>query len=253
MNVEFAGILGSIQNAESGNTSLIVSHEDTNVLVDVSGSPIQNLAIAGVSRLFLDAVVITHPHVDHLYALPSLIHNLWLLGRSDALRVVGNSETLQVAKRLCDVFELEKKKNMFPLDWVPADSPWNTIKLPGFDINLFPVLHGVSTQGCSFTKEGKTIVYMADCRPMETYPEGIYYPSLLIHEAGGTAIEEPGLNSRGHSSARQAATVAKSLCCDKLILCHLPPSMESQATILSEARSIFPHASIPKLFHPYEV
>jgi len=251
--IRFTGTLGSIQSAESGNVSIIVSHEDNNVLVDVSGSPVQNLALAGISPLSLDLVVITHSHVDHTYALPSLVHNLWLLGRSNALRIVGNSETLQVAKDLCDVFGLEKKKGMFPIYWIGTDSQWDTIHCQSLDIDLFRVQHGVPTCGCRFISGDKTVVYMADCCPAETYPEELYGASVLIHEAGGTAIDEPGLVSRGHSSGRQAAMVARSLGCESLMLCHLPPDEQCQQMILSEAREVFPNTLIPKLFHPYEV
>jgi len=40
-------------------------------------------------------VLITHTHIDHIYALPSLLHQLWLMDRREPLVVLGNQVTIQ--------------------------------------------------------------------------------------------------------------------------------------------------------------
>lgn len=253
MKVQFLGITGSIQHASSGNISLVISHKETKVLVDVSGSPVQNLALCSVNPLELTHLLITHSHVDHLYGLPSLVHQLWLLGRTDELIILGNKATLRTAQELCGVFSLEEKQGMFALRWIVLDEVMQSIECSSMRIHLFPVSHGIPTFGCLFTSEEGSIAHLADTAPMKQYPPLLQNPSLLIHEAGGLDNEREMLNSKGHSSALQAAKVAASLHAEKLFLCHLPALESMYPAMLSEARTQFPQTSIPEIFTSYEI
>lgn len=61
----FLGANGSIQERDSGNTSLLFSDGTSAILVDAS----VNLYAAIEAQI--DAVVLTHEHIDHML---SLIH-----------------------------------------------------------------------------------------------------------------------------------------------------------------------------------
>ena len=71
---------------------------------------------------------------------------------------------------------------------------------------------------------------------------------VLLHEAwigepAGPDAESAGLN--GHSSAEDAALVAKEAEVGELLLCHLPPADEDRyAGMLARARTIFPRTEI---------
>lgn len=253
MQVHFLGVAGSIQGARSGNVSLLVSHSDTKVLIDVSGSPVQALSLCNVDPLGLTHLLLTHSHVDHLYGLPSLVHQLWLLGRTEELAVMGNGETIKRARALCEVFSLEGKNGMFPLIWTAFDEVEQAIPCNSMELHLFPVSHGVPTLGCLFSSAQGSIAYLADTAPMESYPQNLDNPSLLIHEAGGLDSSRDVLNSKGHSSALQAARAGADLQAERLFLCHLPENQELYAPMLTEARSLFPHTSIPEVFRSYEI
>jgi ribonuclease Z len=253
MKLQFLGILGSVQAEDSGNVSLVITGGGSSVLVDVSGSPAQLLLRAGVDPLCLDAVFLSHTHTDHLYGLPSLIHNLWLLKRERPLPVYANRETLDRARALCAVFELEAKKGMFPLQWREAEASVSANDFSseaGLHSQAFRVRHGVPTLGFIFAAQGKKIVYTCDTMPMEEYPAAAAGPDMLIHEAGGTEDNREKLLAGGHSSGADAARAAKSLGANRLFLCHLPPEKENRAAILAEARSIFHAAEIPERFVP---
>jgi ribonuclease Z len=256
MDVRFLGVNGSIQSAGSGNVSLVVSHLDSHVLVDTSGAVVQALWLAGVDPLTIDTVVLTHAHIDHIYALPSLLHNLWLLKRERPLTILANQKTLEIARNLCSVFAIEQKRLMFPIDWRLAAEGWQLHRLGALSFGLFPVNHGIPTIGCVFSIDsGKLskIVYLADGMPMETYPVEVMGADLLIHEAGGTVAQEASLTSRGHSTALQAALVAERLSAERMLLCHLCPQESRWDEMLQEARRYFPQVEIPKLFVPYGV
>lgn len=253
MRVQFLGITGSIQHAHSGNVSLLISHAGTKILVDISGSPVQNLALCEVDPLDVTHLLLTHSHVDHLYGLPSLLHQLWLMGRTSEFVIMGNHVTIKKARQLCAVFSLEEKKGMFPLVWKNLDEEIQFVQCKSLGLDLFPVTHGIPTFGCLFTSEQGTIAYLADTAPMKEYPPMIQNPSLLIHEAGGVDSERETLNGKGHSSALQAAKVAEYLHAERLFLCHLPEQENIYPDMLAEARHVFPLTDIPEVFQVFEV
>lgn len=254
MKVFFLGSQGSLQSEQSGNVSLIVTDNRSMIMVDVNGAPAQLIRQAGYDPVSLDVLVLTHSHIDHLYALPSLLHNLWLLKRTKVLRIIANSQTISIAKLLCSVFELDKKPKMFPIEWSNGETSQEFGPYGSLSVRLFPVEHGVPTCGVMCTDGISRLVYSADTRPLsnDSFPDFIDTPDILVHEAGGIAQDEGPLYDSGHCSGRQAAFCAMILHSKRLILCHLPLSKEKQEAILTEASSIFPHTELPVLFAPYD-
>ena len=110
MNVYLLGYTGSMQRRGVSNTSLAITAKGQTLLVDLSGSPIQALKEADIHPATITGVLLTHIHIDHIYALPSLLHQLWLGGRTEPLVLIGNGPTVAFAKKLVDLFELERKK-----------------------------------------------------------------------------------------------------------------------------------------------
>lgn len=106
LNFMFLGTNGSMQGDE-GNTSLLFKGSRGTVLVDAS---------CGLGRAVaadVDAVILTHEHIDHVYGLPSLIHQLWLSGRRRALDICVPAGMEEFVHRFLEVFSLQEKKNMF--------------------------------------------------------------------------------------------------------------------------------------------
>ena len=84
-----------------------------------------------------------------MYALPSLIHNLWLMKRDKPLSIISNPFTLERAKELCSCFSLLSKENLFQIDWI-------TDTLGG--IELFPVAHSTPTSGVKISSYRSYII-----------------------------------------------------------------------------------------------
>ena len=97
LNFMFLGTNGSMQGDE-GNTSLLFKGSRGTVLVDAS---------CGLGRAVaadVDAVILTHEHIDHVYGLPSLIHQLWLSGRRRALDICVPAGMEEFVHRFLEVF-----------------------------------------------------------------------------------------------------------------------------------------------------
>jgi len=254
MKVIFYGTAGAVQSAEDVNVSFVVVGEKGSVLVDASGNPAQALLKSGITAAALDALVLTHAHPDHLYALPSLIHNLWLMKRSRPLTILCNSATETRAKKLIDVFSLFSRKEMFPFEWIPMDE--GTFDgIPGLRVSLFPVNHPVPASGVKIEIAASALVYSADTGPCERLVEAAAGANALIHEATGGSRSETALNADGHSSGRQAGMCAQIAGVDVLFLCHFDyASSHPIAEIEQEARTAFSgRVIVPECFKAYKI
>jgi ribonuclease Z len=71
---------------------------------------------------------------------------------------------------------------------------------------------------------------------------------ILIHEATYESSFEELAFSYGHTTARQAASIALNAHVESLYLIHLSPRYLTSRSILDEARSIFPNSYVPTDF-----
>lgn len=241
MKTSILGFSCGIDSIDSANTSLLVSSETTSILVDVSGSPRMELLKAGADPLSLDAILITHAHIDHVYAFPSLLHSLWLLGRKKALVIGGNERAISTCKHMFDFFGLDRK--------VQFDIIWQELPVPrigDIQIDTFSLFHRptMPVNGFTFSCEGEKISYFPDSVATKPYPDSAYDSNVIIHESAGLECDRDTINS-SHTTALQAAQLAKDLRGGKLILVHLPESQITRVEMLNEARSVFPNTILP--------
>ena len=244
MDINILGRNGSLQDGLSGNTSILVDCGNLSVLVDCSA----NLQEA-VAKRNLRAVILTHGHVDHLYGFPSLVHQLWLSGRKEALQVYAKMETQRILSSLLDAFCLREKKGMFDIVFHSASS----FQIDDLNVELFDTDHAPGSIGMVFIRDGKKVVYTSDTRPIAEPDQVIMNADLLITEASGLSEKKDELVKKGHQGGLEAAALALATKAGKLVLVHLPCGDDACRAIESQARELFAcsFAAVP-LTH-YEV
>ncbi len=244
MDITILGRNGSLQDRLSGNTSLLVDCGNVSVLVDCSS----NLQEA-VEKENLQAVVVTHGHVDHLYGFPSLIHQLWLKGRKEALDVYARPEVQKILASLLDAFLLREKKGMFDIVFHSTSS----FSIDDLKVELFDTDHAPGSIGMVFIRDGKKVAYTSDTRPIAAPDQVLMDADLLITEASGLSDKKDDLVKKGHQGGLEAAALALASRARKLVLVHLPCSDSARDAIQSQAREVFAcsFAAVP-LAH-YEV
>lgn len=242
-SVEFLGRCGSIQDASASNTSIILRGNEGSVLIDVSG----NLPEA-VGDGSLKALILTHEHIDHIYALPSLLHQLWLSGRSEKLMIAASKPVLELASEMIDLFSIRKKKGIFEISMAEL----KPFSIAGIDISPFKTDHTSDSYGIIAACDGRTLIYTSDTRPIHDY--GILKSAdVLISETSGLHSDEEVLIRKGHQSGVDAASLAIALNAERLYIVHLPADDKKKLSILEEARSVFPATEIPELLRKYEI
>ena len=194
LNFMFLGTNGSMQGDE-GNTSLLFKGSRGTVLVDAS---------CGLGRAVaadVDAVILTHEHIDHVYGLPSLIHQLWLSGRRRALDICVPAGMEEFVHRFLEVFSLQEKKNMFDF----RIRTGRQFSVGSMEITLFSTEHTETSVGLVVREGEDRVVYTSDTRPIREILPCMAGAQVLIHEASGCEAEEEILWKKGHSSGADAA------------------------------------------------
>ncbi len=96
------------------------------------------------------------------------------------------------------------------------------------------------------TRPGRSIVYSGDSAPSDAIRKLSSRATLLIHEATTASDLEREANEWGHSSARQAATLAREAEVQRLFLTHFSSRYKDLVPLEVEARTIFPEAYAAK-------
>ena len=226
MPFQFFGSSGAIPSRDRDNTALAFYSKDEVVLVDCSGSPYQKVLRAGLDPMRVSSLIVTHRHVDHVYGLPSLVHNLGLAGRRAPLHVYALAETMKILRGFLDLFPLEEKTPYrIELHEVPAKEGHEVLRAKGFRVLSTPVKHGPPNIGLRVEfdspAERGTVVYSSDTSPCPSLFALARGADLLIHEATFMHSDAARAASDGHTTAYQAGEVASRAGAKRLLLCHL--------------------------------
>ncbi|MBN1678348.1 MAG: ribonuclease Z [Candidatus Thermoplasmatota archaeon] len=102
-------------------------------------------------------------------------------------------------------------------------------------------------------RAGRKVVYSGDTRPSPRIVELARDADVLIHDCTLDSSHSTLAADFGHSTAAEAATVAKEASVGMLFLVHLSPRYESHEVVEEEARSIFMNSKVAEDLSEYVV
>ena len=109
----------------------------------------------------------------------------------------------------------------------------------------FVTPEGTVVPNSRLTKEAdpsRSYAYCSDTRPCPEICEYLKDIDMLYHEATFAESEKERAMVTHHSTAREAAEIAKQSGVKKLVMGHFSSRYENETQLLNEAREIFPHS-----------
>ena len=291
LSIFFAGTAGSVPTPRRGLPSILVRRGGDRILFDC-GEGTQRQLVSSVGLSDLTEIYLTHFHADHWLGLPGMLKTFDLRGRDKPLTVHGPpglEALLTLGMRLAgrvgfelSVVELSAGdvlvRDGYRIAPVPVSHRGTAFayvlfedERPGeFDpeaavrLGLVPgpefgqVQRGETIRGVAPhqvlgpSRSGRKLVYSGDTRPCEALRIAAHRADVLVHEATFAEEERQRAAENGHSTAVQAATIAREAEVTLLALTHI--SMRHPVRQLrDEARAVFPATVVPRDFDTIEV
>ncbi len=217
-------VLGSawaLSSATRDNTFLLFDTPRGGLLIDCAGSPFHKLLKAGGDPGKLRGVIVTHAHPDHIYGLPSLVHELWLWGREEPFYIYANVRSQRAARTLIGLFDLWDKPLPLELVPIPQEESFLLMENDEYTIHTTPVRHLGPTNAVRITPKisKRVFTYSSDTRPCEELVALAKGTDLLFLEC---TAEEP---HKVHLTPEQAGEIAQEARAKELVLVHYLESM----------------------------
>lgn len=260
MPFQFFGTSAAVPSHDRDNTALAFYSADEIVLADCSGSPYQKILKAGLDPMRVSSLIITHRHVDHVYGIPSLAHNMGLAGRRAPIRVYALPETMRTIRGFMELFPLEEKMPyQIELHDISGKEGYEVLRGKGFKVLSTPVKHGAASIGLRVDwdspGERGAVVYSSDTSPCPAVITLARGADILIHEATFLHSEAPLATADGHTTGYQAGEVARQAGVKRLILCHFGAGLYNRMDELrlEAMRAFGGPVEIPDEFREYRL
>jgi len=291
LSLFFAGTAGSVPTARRGMPAVLLRRGGDRLLFDC-GEGTQRQLLRSVGLADVQAVFLTHLHLDHWLGLPGMLKSFELRDREAPLAVYGPPGTVELLRSMRLVYG----RLRFPFEVVDLEAG-DGVEFDGFEINAFNVRHRGRAFGYVIVEDprpgrfdaelamrlgvpfgpdfgrlqrgevvngvrpeqvvgperaGRRLVLSGDTAPCEMLRVAADRADVLVHEATFADEERERAAQTGHSTARQAAEIALEADVRLLALTHVS-TRYGGGEIRDEARAIFERTEVPRDFDEIDV
>ena len=287
----FAGTAGSVPTARRGLPALLLRAGGERILFDC-GEGTQQQLLRSVGLPDVGAIFITHFHLDHWLGLIGMVKTFDLRGRDRPLTIHGPPGLRQLFAGLrpiigrtgypLELVDLEPHAEIrfdsflitsFPVNHRVEAYGYAFIEddRPGrFDVEAARALgvpdgpefgrlqRGETVNGVrpeqvmGETRSGRRIVLSGDTAPCQAVEVFAHGADVLVHEATFMEDERARARETAHSTAQQAAEIARDAGVRLLALTHLSTRYFPR-DIREEARAVFADTVVPRDFDEISV
>ena len=117
------GTGAALSDPHRTTTMLAFADENSTLVVDCGGDVVQRLLAAGIDLTTIEALILTHEHIDHVGGFPLFMEKIWLAGRRTPIPVYGIEPALDQARRCFATFDTSRWKGLPDVHWIsfPAE------------------------------------------------------------------------------------------------------------------------------------
>lgn len=291
LSVFFAGTGGSVPTARRGLPAVLVQRGGDRILFDC-GEGTQRQLVKTIGLPELSDVFITHFHADHWLGLPGMLKTFDLRGREAPLAVHGPKGLRELIGTLRGVYgrlsypleivELEAGESVrrdgyavtafsvrhrspaFGYALVEEERPGRFDEARATELGVAPgpdfgrlqrgeaVGDVTPAQVLGEARQGRKVVLSGDTAPCEALAVAAYEADLLVCESTFAEEEAERAVQTGHSTAAQAAGLARDAKVRMLALVHVSTRYGGRE-IREEARAVFGPAVVPRDFDQVDI
>jgi ribonuclease Z len=291
LSLFFAGTAGSVPTARRGLPATLLRAGGDRLLFDC-GEGTQQQLLRSVGLPELDAVFVTHFHLDHWLGVIGMVKSFDLRARERELVLYGPPGL----RALIEAMRFVLGRTGYPLR-IEELEPHEEVRFDGYLVAAFPVEHRGPAYGYAFVEDdrpgrfdaeaaralgvtegpdfgrlqrgeevggvkpeqvvgperpGRRVVLSGDTKPCQTTEVYAHGADVLVHEA--TFLEDERVRARetGHSTAAQAAEIARDAGVRLLALTHLSTRYYPR-DVRDEARATFPGTVVPRDFDAIDI
>ncbi len=255
MKITLLGTGCPVAHPRRGGAATLVETAGARVLVDCGSMVAQRLIEAGCQGAWLDALLVSHLHSDHLVDFYQLVVSSWHQGRATPWAVHCPETVAPVIEAIMaawrDERELriafEQRPTVAGLE-VACESLAPGRRITIGDLEIEPVLvdHGpvVPAYGFVLRSAGKTAVLSGDTGVCEALIAAGQGTDLLVHEVylhqemapvpGQRSAATVGATASYHTLSGEVGDVARRMGARALALTHFVPPEFDRAALLAE-------------------
>jgi len=149
IKVVFLGTSDQIPSAKRNHSSILLSYDGENILVDCGEGTQRQFRKAKLNPCKVTRLLITHWHGDHIFGIPGLLSTLALSGYRKTLFIYGPKGTKSFIRDLLRVFGFKRKYKI-----KVEDVEGKFFETKDFYLEAKKMSHGIPCNAYSFVKKG---------------------------------------------------------------------------------------------------
>jgi ribonuclease BN (tRNA processing enzyme) len=222
MRVTFLGTGSAMPTGERFQTGLLLEDPDGGaepLLVDCGSGVVHGLASTSVGYEGIEAVLLTHHHLDHVSDLMALLKARWLAGETE-LTVVGPEGTEALLEGLFEVHEYMDGR--FELS-VREIGPGSTT-VAGYGVRAVETVHSMDCLAYRFERDGDVFTFSGDTEAIESVADLAEGSAVLAHDCSFP----DGIDVDNHPTPSQLGAVLSGRELGRVYLTHLYPHTDGK-------------------------
>lgn len=276
LRLTFLGTSGSTPTIERGMPAIAIKYESELLLWDCGEGTQRQMMRYKVGYGSVNAIFITHPHVDHYLGLFGLLETLKLSSPSPKkLRLfmpkaigepnydfittesVKSGEIYRGRDFSVTAFQVKHCRGAYGFVFQEDEKikfheeKAHSLGLQGRMFKEIQQKGSMKVGGktidlddITWKRPGRKIVYSGDCFPDRHLIEAAKGADILIHEGTFDASLKEEATERQHSTVEDAARTAKEAGVKQLFITHISPRYSDVAPLIEQAKAIFPASEI---------
>lgn len=195
------------------------------------------------SRLY--SIFISHLHGDHCFGLIGFISTLSMMNRTQPLHIYAHADLQKLLQPLIEYHCGEMLSFEVVFHHINPRKQAVIFEDRNITVETIPLKHKVPTCGFLFRDKGqKRYAYISDTMYSPKIIPLISGVDMLYHESTYTDEHEARCKSTTHSTARQAATIARDAEVRDLLIGHFSARVDDHQLFLKEAQEVFPNTRL---------